>query len=84
MTEQYKLTVRAPTGAVEQLIDLRNDPFEMENLANQPKHASLQKELLAEFRGWAKRTGDSFPLIPEAAKGMYSEEEAERSREARS
>lgn len=84
MTDQYKLTVRAPTGEVEQLIDLKNDPFEMENLAGLPKHAALQKDLLAEFRGWARRTGDSFPTIPKSAKTHYSDEEAERARVPRS
>lgn len=42
------------------LYDNENDPYQMENLVNQPAHAGLQADLEAEVREWLRRTGDDF------------------------
>ncbi|MFG0334243.1 MAG: sulfatase [Maioricimonas sp. JB049] len=80
VTERYKHTVRHGADNVVQLIDLHNEPLEMENHANARSHAAIQKELLAELHRWANRTGDSWPDPPEAARAMYSDREAEMAR----
>ncbi len=77
VTDRYKLVVRADENRVVQLFDLQNDPYEMENLANQ---AAVQGELLTELRDWGKRTNDSFPAVPNKAKVLYSDEEAAAAR----
>ncbi|MCA9052682.1 MAG: sulfatase-like hydrolase/transferase [Planctomycetaceae bacterium] len=80
VTPRHKLTVRGDFEHVEQLIDLHNDPFEQDNLAGNPEHRSLQDDLLAELRRWAKQTGDVFPKIPTAARVMYTDAEADTAR----
>ena len=80
VTDQFKLVVRHGTDQVEQLFDLKNDPFETENHANNPSHNRVQSELLAEYRDWAERTADTYPFQPQRAKALYSDAEAEQAR----
>lgn len=80
VTSRYKLSVRGSWDNVEALIDRQNDPFEMENLAADPKHRSTRSELLEEMRDWARRTGDVFPHIPTSAQATYTDEEAAAAR----
>ncbi len=42
------------------LYDLKEDPYEMKNLADDPAHAALQGQMEAKLDGWMKRTGDSW------------------------
>ena len=44
------------------LYDLKNDPDEMKNLANQPEHATTVKELFAELIKLQSETGDALKL----------------------
>lgn len=44
----------APTKPEFELFDLRKDPYEMNNLANQLKYADIQKLLLQELNRWRK------------------------------
>ena len=45
----------------EELYDLRSDPFELKNLANDPAQRRLMDKLRAELRAWMKQQGD--PLL---------------------
>jgi arylsulfatase A-like enzyme len=44
------------------LYDLEQDPYETRNLANDPAHASIRKELEARVAAWMDRTGDAWSL----------------------
>ena len=65
-TEQYKLirnfsSSRLPGGRerpVLELYDLRNDPFELENVAGQAKYSGIQQELDARLWDWLKSVDD--------------------------
>jgi arylsulfatase A-like enzyme len=48
----------APTRAPEELYDLVKDPHELNNLAGDPKYASLTKSMRWKLRDWEQRTGD--------------------------
>ncbi len=81
VTPTHKLTIRRNAkneDLVESLIDLKNDPFEMENLAG--KRPKLQQKLLAELKAHAEATGDVFPKASTPAKAMYSGAEAEKAK----
>ncbi len=61
--EQGKLTpeqalVMRETRPAEELYDLQNDPHELKNLADDPAHQDVLKELRRELDGWITRTGD--------------------------
>jgi len=61
--EQGKLTPEqaqfmAPTRPEEELYDLQDDPHEVHNLADNPKHQEILHELRAELEKWIKETGD--------------------------
>ena len=45
----------------EELYDLENDPYELNNLAGKPQYATHLKRLRAELKGWQKRTDDREP-----------------------
>jgi N-sulfoglucosamine sulfohydrolase len=55
-----------------ELYDLQTDPHEFKNLANDPKHAAVQKRLHARLREWQRDTGD--PLADAAALKRYTKE----------
>ncbi|MDE0838184.1 MAG: hypothetical protein OSB41_03930 [Kiritimatiellae bacterium] len=53
-----------------ELFDLKNDPWEQINLAEDPKHANTRDELIQELYRWMQRTGD--PLLDgPMAQGAY-------------
>jgi arylsulfatase A-like enzyme len=52
-TERWKLVVRREGPA--ELYDLRQDPLEEENLAEEPAHAERRRELTARLEGWFSR-----------------------------
>jgi uncharacterized sulfatase len=43
----------------EELYDLKSDPFEMHNLANDPKHAKRLASMREDLRAWMKQQGDT-------------------------
>jgi N-sulfoglucosamine sulfohydrolase len=49
---------------IEELYDLERDPFEIHNLASDPKHLEKRFELQAELRIWMKKTRD-LGAVPE-------------------
>ncbi|MEP6845826.1 MAG: hypothetical protein ABI861_07470, partial [Panacibacter sp.] len=46
------------TKPVEELYDVVNDPFELHNLANEPKYKTKLQELKTAFENWTKQVGD--------------------------
>lgn len=55
----------APTKPIEELYDTKNDPHEINNLADNPQHAAELARLRAAHEKWRAETGD-LGLIPEA------------------
>jgi N-sulfoglucosamine sulfohydrolase len=49
----------------EELYDLRNDPLELKNLANDPKQATRLAEMRAEVDAWMKESGDAGKIYSE-------------------
>jgi N-sulfoglucosamine sulfohydrolase len=47
-----------PDKPVEELFDVKNDPYEVNNIANDPKYASKLKELRDQHEAWTKKYGD--------------------------
>ena len=43
----------------EELYDLQNDPHEVNNLADDPKHGDIKTQLAATLDQWIKSTGDT-------------------------
>ncbi len=58
--DRWKLIVY-PQADKTQLFDLKRDPYELDNLADEPAHADRRKRLRAELKAWRKRVGD--PLL---------------------
>lgn len=64
LKEERKLTpaqqaMWRPTRPAEELYDLQNDPFEINNLAGQAEYQSILEELREAQKQWARRTYDS-------------------------
>ncbi len=60
VTDRYKLVV-STNDDVTRLSDLKEDPFELKNLADDPSAKTIRHDLLAKLRSHAKETGDAFP-----------------------
>lgn len=71
VTQRYKLVVRGDYTDLRGLFDLREDPWELRNLANDSRLRTVQSDLLAELRNWGLATEDSFPRKPRAAQVEY-------------
>lgn len=54
----------APTKPVEELYDVQRDPWQVDNLAGDPKYAGVLKRMRAELASQMKRAGD-LGLLPE-------------------
>jgi arylsulfatase A-like enzyme len=59
--DRWKLIVYPQVNKV-QLFDLRNDPAETKDLADDKAHAAEAERLLALLKGWQKEVGDTQPL----------------------
>ncbi len=59
-TDQWKL-IQYPRINKYQLFDLRNDPSELKDLAEDPRHKNLVRELRGKLEAWQKKVGD--PLL---------------------
>ena len=75
VTQRHKLTVRSDFANVQSLYDLRDDPFELRNLAGRADARSVQSDLVGELRDWAARTEDPFPARPPSARVSYPDPE---------
>jgi choline-sulfatase len=60
-TERYKL-IRYPHVNEVQLFDLREDPWETKDLAEDPKYADTIRQLDEQLHQWIKETGDKLEL----------------------
>ncbi len=59
-----------------ELYDLEKDPYEFNNLADQPQYADIQKRLLTQLDSWQQRTND--PLTdPEKLVRLTEEQDAQ-------
>jgi arylsulfatase A-like enzyme len=73
LTPEQALIMRE-TRPAEELYDLRNDPYELKNLAGDPAHQDVLKELRRELDEWITRT-DDHGRTPEPA-AMYDSDMA--------
>lgn len=62
----------APTKPAEELYDITNDPYELNNLAEDPKFAAKLAEMRSRLADWQKETGDkgAEPQNPESLRFM--------------
>jgi len=60
-TERYKL-IRYPHVSEVQLFDLKKDPWETKDLAENPRYADMVRRLDAELHRWMEKTGDKLEL----------------------
>ncbi|MFT7619814.1 MAG: arylsulfatase A-like enzyme [Planctomycetota bacterium] len=59
--ERYKL-IRYPLIDHLQLFDLKNDPHEMHDLGQDPKHTTRIEDLTKMMKAWQEKIGDPHPL----------------------
>ncbi|MHC4745264.1 MAG: sulfatase-like hydrolase/transferase [Planctomycetota bacterium] len=69
----HKLVAESVAGeqVATKMFDLAADPYEMNNLINQPEHADLQSRLINELNAWKEKTNDPFPATPPSAQKTY-------------
>ena len=67
----------APTRPEEELYDLQNDPHEVHNLADDPKHQEILKDLRAKLAAWIKETGDQGEIPEDEEVVTYWDRQAE-------
>ena len=76
--QDWKL-FRYPKINLSQLFDLKSDPREMKNLADDPQHAQKLKQMLALLEKAQKEYGDTCPLTSEKpAEAAWSPEKVEK------
>lgn len=64
----------APTKPEVELFDLRVDPHEVHNVADDPKYADVESELLAELKDWRENVIDDQGVTEEfRAEGVFPE-----------
>jgi arylsulfatase A-like enzyme len=59
-TEKYKYVVFDQGELTEQLMDMNNDPGEMQNLAMDPEYHGVLEAHRELLENWIRETGDSF------------------------
>ena len=72
MLNEVQARIFESTRPKEELYDLQNDPFEIHNLADDPKHRKRLKDLRSRLDSWIKATGDRGP----EPVGMYDSDMA--------
>ena len=70
----------APRKPDEELYDIKNDPYEINNLAASPEHQQILKKMRAILERWIEETGDmgQFPekpssITPQERKKIYGQ-----------
>lgn len=53
------------------LYNLKDDPYELNNLVNDVAYADTREDLLAEIQMWKTKTSDPFPQTPPDAEKFY-------------
>jgi uncharacterized sulfatase len=66
----------APTRPEEELYDLQDDPHEVHNLADEPKHEKILKELRGKLDEWVKETGDQGEIPEDEEVAAYWDRQA--------
>ena len=56
-TDQYKFIRTQGIWDIDQLYDIKSDPYELNNLIRSPKHQEIIKELNTEIWDWLEKTG---------------------------
>jgi uncharacterized sulfatase len=69
----------APNRPAEELYDLQNDPYEINNLAGQPQHQTVQNELSDILDNWIDETKDQGRTIEEVQVTQAELEKMEKS-----
>jgi len=64
-TDKYKLILYPEVRKV-QLFDLNQDPWEMNNLADNSSHSATVSELFRDLKRWQEKVGDPLVLDPKA------------------
>ena len=59
--ERWKL-ILCPYAKRTQLFDLQNDPWETKDLSEEPEHAKLVQDLMADLERWQRQVGDPLDL----------------------
>ncbi len=73
---RYKLIIQGTTAlslsAVDNLYDLDTDPFELNNLKDDPAYAAIKQQLYNRLLLWLAETDDPYPGSVTKAKQMYT------------
>ena len=77
-----------PAGATEELYDLKTDPWELKNLADEPKHAKTLLKMRKTLDQWIKQTGDQGQKVEsmkmyDSDMKIYMDGQASRGRQER-
>jgi arylsulfatase A-like enzyme len=65
LTEQYRYAVYKHLGVddrEEELFDLQTDPYQLNNLINNPDYQKVIAELDQRLEAWREQTGDTAPI----------------------
>ena len=78
----------APSRTPEELYDLKTDPWELKNLANDPKHAKTLLKMRKSLDKWIKETGDQGQKVEsmkmyDSDMKIYMDGQASRGRQER-
>ena len=78
----------APSRAPEELYDLKTDPWELKNLADEPKHAKTLLKMRKTLDQWIKQTGDQGQKVEsmkmyDSDMKIYMDGQASRGRQER-
>jgi len=63
VTERYKYI--ANQGQMDELYDLKNDPYELVNLINDPAYKDVLSEMKTRLLNWQRKTKDKFVILEE-------------------
>ena len=69
--DQAQMAFFGPHKPAEELYDLRNDPHEIDNLADDPRFRSVLEEHRRQLQDWIRRTGDQ-GLTTESDAGLLA------------
>lgn len=68
-TQDWKI-IRYPERDYTQLFNLKNDPQELNNLAENPKYAQIKADMIDLLKTWQKASNDTSPLTAKVLKPM--------------